>query len=130
MSALDPIAQILTNGTYPSNSCLTNEVLCLVAAPDGDCPPCDIITPTMMDFLNITSMDTFFQAYCTNAPSDDSCLFGLCPNSDVAGESLIQTSPFCLLPETEFQIRPPYSSLLYVEIPRHDFLKSLIESFL
>ncbi|KAI0093289.1 hypothetical protein BDY19DRAFT_989942 [Irpex rosettiformis] len=40
----------------------------------------------MVDYLNLTSgIDAYMRAYCTNPRSDDSCPFGYCAQSDIAG---------------------------------------------
>lgn len=44
------------------------------------------VTPDMIDFLNLTStISNYIVAYCLNPPDGDSCPFGYCPNSDIAG---------------------------------------------
>lgn len=60
-------------------------------------PTCGPVSATMLDFLNITNVQSYFDAYCVNPP-DDSCAFGLCPNSDIAGPAVRYSSepPFDL----------------------------------
>jgi len=41
----------------------------------------------MFQFLNVTTPEAYFQLYCNNPP-DDSCTFGYCPNSDIAGPAV------------------------------------------
>ncbi|KAI0700936.1 hypothetical protein BC835DRAFT_1325811 [Cytidiella melzeri] len=44
------------------------------------------VTPAMVNYLNLTSsINTYKQAYCLNPQADDSCPFGYCPQSDIAG---------------------------------------------
>ncbi|KAF7314582.1 hypothetical protein MKEN_00931600 [Mycena kentingensis (nom. inval.)] len=50
-------------------------------------PECNVVTEPMLEFLNITNFDKYFQAYCLNPP-DDSCSFGFCPNPDVASPAV------------------------------------------
>ena len=40
---------------------------------------CQVPSLTMINFLNITNASTYLDVYC-NAPPDDSCAFGYCPN--------------------------------------------------
>ncbi|KAJ7143502.1 hypothetical protein C8R43DRAFT_1014424 [Mycena crocata] len=48
---------------------------------------CHIPTAMMINFLNISSPDHYFDAYCLNPPVD-SCAFGYCPNPDVASPAV------------------------------------------
>ncbi|KAJ6611435.1 hypothetical protein B0H10DRAFT_1882771 [Mycena sp. CBHHK59/15] len=48
---------------------------------------CQVPTPTMINFLNISNPNTYLQAYCLNPPVD-SCAFGYCPNPDVASPAV------------------------------------------
>ena len=45
------------------------------------------VTDGMVGFLNLTGPDInrYIAAYCLNPPGDDSCLYGFCPNPDIAG---------------------------------------------
>ena len=45
------------------------------------------VTDNMQNFLNLTGPDVkpYLTVYCLNAPSDDVCPFGFCPNPDIAG---------------------------------------------
>ena len=45
------------------------------------------VTDGMVNFLNLTgsNLDRYISAYCLAPPGDDSCLFGFCPNLDIAG---------------------------------------------
>ena len=45
------------------------------------------VTDGMVGFLNLTGLDInrYLAAYCLNPPGDDSCLYGFCPNLDIAG---------------------------------------------
>ena len=64
----------------PNTYCISNSDLdpqCLHFQP--------IVTPDMVSFLNLTSLDIYKQVYCLSPPDDDSCSFGYCPNLDVAG---------------------------------------------
>ncbi|KLO18307.1 hypothetical protein SCHPADRAFT_936375 [Schizopora paradoxa] len=45
---------------------------------------CDTPSFSMLLFLNISDPASYFQHYCLNPPND-SCAFGFCPNSDIAG---------------------------------------------
>ena len=44
---------------------------------------CTVPTPEMINFLNISNVWNYKQAYCLNPPQD-SCAFGYCPNPDIA----------------------------------------------
>ena len=48
----------------------------------------DIVTSSMVDFLNLTrdGLSSFKDAYCLSPPDDDNCPYGYCPNPDVAGK--------------------------------------------
>ncbi|KAJ6530378.1 hypothetical protein DFH09DRAFT_1044874 [Mycena vulgaris] len=48
---------------------------------------CQVPTQTMLAFLNISSPNSYVQAYCLNPPSD-SCDFGYCSNPDVASPAV------------------------------------------
>ncbi|KAJ7143500.1 hypothetical protein C8R43DRAFT_567581 [Mycena crocata] len=48
---------------------------------------CQVPTLTMINFLNISNPDHYFDAYCLNPPVD-SCAFGYCLNPDVASPSV------------------------------------------
>ena len=48
---------------------------------------CNVPTFPMFQFLNVTTPEAYFQLYCINPP-DDSCSFGYCPNSDIAGPAV------------------------------------------
>ena len=45
------------------------------------------VTDNMQGFLNLTgpNVKPFLTVYCLNAPPDDVCPFGFCPNPDIAG---------------------------------------------
>ena len=44
------------------------------------------VTQDMIDFLNLTSSISAYQAaYCLNPVSDDNCPYGYCPQPDIAG---------------------------------------------
>ena len=45
------------------------------------------VTNNMVNYLNLTGPDvkSYLTVYCLNAPSDDVCPFGFCPNPDIAG---------------------------------------------
>ena len=45
------------------------------------------VTDGMVGFLNLTgpNITQYLAAYCLNPPGDDSCLYGFCPNPDIAG---------------------------------------------
>ncbi len=45
---------------------------------------CSAPSFSMLQFLNISTPGSYFQHYCLNPPND-SCAFGFCPNSDIAG---------------------------------------------
>ncbi|KAK7683465.1 hypothetical protein QCA50_013299 [Cerrena zonata] len=52
------------------------------------CPVLDPlpISQSMLAFLNLTSDASLYrQAYCVAPPTDDNCVFGYCPNGDIAG---------------------------------------------
>ncbi|KAF7298764.1 hypothetical protein MIND_00824000 [Mycena indigotica] len=51
------------------------------------------VTATMLQFLNLTDFNKYFDAYCLNPP-DDSCAFGFCPNPDVASPTVRYSTYF------------------------------------
>ncbi|KAK7683466.1 hypothetical protein QCA50_013300 [Cerrena zonata] len=73
--------------SWPPNTCyifngkLERNQACLEFMP--------AVTPDMISFLSLTSLDVFKQAYCLDPPEDDSCSFGHCPNPDVAGYAIV-----------------------------------------
>lgn len=67
---------------------------CFQPGFDSSNASCNIPTFSMFQFLNITSPEDYFQLYCINPP-DDSCSFGYCPNSDIAGPAVRIASKFC-----------------------------------
>ncbi|KAI0071526.1 hypothetical protein K474DRAFT_608040 [Panus rudis PR-1116 ss-1] len=66
---------ILAHDLIARLNCIEN------STPNCTCP----VTQGMQDFLNLTDSKIYFQAYCLNPPSDDTCSFGYCPNGDIAG---------------------------------------------
>lgn len=58
----------------------------------GACYACieypDNISTDLVNYLNLTQLgfEGYFQAYCANPPSNDTCPFGYCPNPDAADE--------------------------------------------
>jgi len=54
------------------------------------------VTENMVGFLNLTGADVkpYLLVYCLNAPSDDICPFGFCPNPDIAGPLVRIASEF------------------------------------
>ena len=74
----------------PDSDCLSLECLfgdgIISSGSQSNCFDTCTITEDMVKFLNLTAKGTsYFQAYCLNPPSDDSCPMGYCPNSDIAG---------------------------------------------
>ncbi|KAF9788064.1 hypothetical protein BJ322DRAFT_1046832 [Thelephora terrestris] len=61
------------------------------AFQDGQCE----VTPDMIDFLNLTSITSYMNAYCLNPARDDNCPFGFCPNPDIAGP-LVRISTYVI----------------------------------
>ncbi|KAJ7160038.1 hypothetical protein C8R46DRAFT_361712 [Mycena filopes] len=55
--------------------------------PSNSSSVCRVPTPTMLNFLNITSPEAYVDAYCLNPPMD-SCAFGYCSNPDVASPAV------------------------------------------
>nr|GAT60497.1 predicted protein [Mycena chlorophos] len=54
---------------------------------------CQVPTPTMINFLNMTDVADYLNAYCNNPP-EDSCAFGYCPNGDVASPAVRYSAYF------------------------------------
>ncbi|KAJ7673534.1 hypothetical protein B0H17DRAFT_1335029 [Mycena rosella] len=55
--------------------------------PSNSSSLCEVPTPSMIMFLNISTAQSYVEAYCLNPPVD-SCAFGYCPNPDVASPAV------------------------------------------
>ena len=70
--------------TYPPDiSCFAKGYWLPEVFEENNCS----VTNNMLNFLNLTGPDVkpYLSIYCLNAPSDDICPFGFCPNPDIAG---------------------------------------------
>jgi len=91
--------------TYPPDiECFKepNNTLWNINYQDNNCS----VTENMVDFLNLTGADfkKYVSVYCLNAPSDDLCPFGFCPNPDIAGPLVRMASEFI----QAFRVLDPY----------------------
>ena len=77
--------EVVLSTTYPPDiGCFSAEKFWLPAIFEAN--NCSV-TDNMVGFLNLTGPDvkSFLSVYCLNAPADDICPFGFCPNPDIAG---------------------------------------------
>ena len=63
------------------------------------------VTDNMLGFLNLTgpSVKSYLSVYCLNAPADDICPFGFCPNPDIAGP-LVRVASKSILAFGDFEL--------------------------
>ncbi|KAF8183871.1 hypothetical protein K438DRAFT_1838767 [Mycena galopus ATCC 62051] len=84
----------LFNG-FSATSVFPDHDLCF-GDPSNTSTICRIPSATMIRFLNISSPNSYLDAYCNNPPVD-SCSFGYCPNPDVASPAVRYSTYFTSL---------------------------------
>ncbi|KAJ7619502.1 hypothetical protein FB45DRAFT_930943 [Roridomyces roridus] len=70
---------------------LPSHLACFGSSNSSDV--CQAPSDAMLSFLNLTTVDSYLDAYCDRPPYD-SCAFGYCPNPDVASPAVRYSTYF------------------------------------